>query len=205
MRRSLTFAFLILFGSAAMAATTKSVSISGQQRTATAMFAGGCFWCMQPSFDQMIGVAATSVGYAGGDKKTATYAQVSTGTTGHIEVIQITYDPKQVTFQKLLKTYLENVDPTDAEGQFADKGSQYRTAIYYNDVAEKSAAEQALKDIAPKFAPTPIAIQILPTKPFYAAEADHQKYYMKNKAHYTAYKYGSGRADYIERTWGEKK
>lgn len=155
MRRLLAFTCIALLGSSAMAATTK-----------TALFAGGCFWCMQPAFDQTIGVTATSVGYSGGDAKTAHYEQVSTGTTGHVEVIQVTYDPKQVTYEKLLTTYLENVDPTDADGQFADRGSQYHTAIYYSDDTQKHSAEQALKDIAPKFAPTPIAVKVLPAKPF---------------------------------------
>lgn len=169
--------------------------------TKTAMFAGGCFWCMQPAFDTTAGVTATSVGYAGGDAKTANYDAVSTGKTGHVEVIQVTYDPAQVAYEKLLETYLENIDPTDAEGQFADKGSQYTTAIYYADAAQKAAAEKALAAIAPKFAPAPIVVKILPDTPFYAAEDYHQKYYQKKSVHYNAYKQGSGRAAYIEKTW----
>lgn len=171
----------------------------------TAMFGGGCFWCMQPAFDNALGVISTSVGYAGGDAKTANYEAVSTGTTGHVEVIQVTYDPHKIGFDKLLEIYLENVDPTDAEGQFADKGSQYRTAIYFVDAAQKSAAETALKSIANKFAPAPIMVQILPATPFYAAEDYHQKYYLKNAQHYNAYKVGSGRAAFIEKNWKNKE
>ena len=172
--------------------------------TKTAMFAGGCFWCMQPAFDNAAGVTATSVGYSGGSKETATYEQVSTDTTGHAEVIQVTYDPAKIAYEKLLETYLENIDPTDAEGQFADKGKHYQTAIYYVDDAQKLAAEKALAGIAPKFAPKPIVVKVKPATPFYAAEDYHQKYYQKNSLHYNAYKYGSGRAGYIEKTWGKK-
>lgn len=169
--------------------------------TITALFGGGCFWCMQPAFDTTPGVISTSVGYAGGEAKTATYEQVSTGTTGHVEVIQVTYDPQKVSYEKLLGIYLENIDPTDADGQFADKGSQYRTAIYYADASQKNAAEKALSALAPKFAPAPIVVQIKPATAFYAAEEYHQKYYLKNKLHYNAYKHGSGRSAFIEDHW----
>lgn len=194
MRRIITLVSIILIGSSAMAADTTASS-------KTAMFAGGCFWCMQPSFDTTPGVSATSVGYAGGTKETATYEAVSTGRTDHLEVIQVSYNPAKVTYEKLLGTYLENVDPTQADGQFADRGPQYHTAIFYADDAQKAAAEKALAAIAPKFKPAPIVIKLLPSTTFYAAEDYHQKYYEKNKAHYNAYKTGSGRAGYIEKTW----
>jgi methionine-S-sulfoxide reductase len=196
MKHILTILATILIGSSAMATTPAPA-------TATALFAGGCFWCMQPAFDNAVGVTATSVGYSGGAKETATYEQVSTDTTGHAEVIQVTYDPGKIAYEKLLETYLENIDPTDAEGQFADKGKHYQTAIYYADDAQKLAAEKALAAIAPKFAPTPIVVKIKPATPFYGAEEYHQKYYQKNSAHYNAYKKGSGRAAYIEKVWGK--
>ena len=170
--------------------------------TQTALFAGGCFWCMQPAFDRTPGVLATTVGYTGGDAATAHYDQVSRGDTGHVESIQVTYDPAKVRYETLLETYWENIDPTDADGQFADHGSQYRTAIFYADDAQRAAAEKSKKAIAKKFAPQPIVVQILPTKPFYAAEDSHQKYYQKNALHYQAYKHASGRAGYLERVWG---
>jgi len=171
---------------------------------ATAVFAGGCFWCMQPSFDKTPGVINTRVGYTGGEAKTANYDDVSGGDTGHFEAIKITYDPSKVAYEKLLETYVENIDPTQADGQFADRGPQYHTAIFYADAAQKAAAEKALKALAPKFAPAPIVVMVLPAKPFYDAEEYHQKYYETNSAHYKAYKYGSGRAGFIERTWGKK-
>ncbi|MDX2095381.1 MAG: peptide-methionine (S)-S-oxide reductase MsrA [Alphaproteobacteria bacterium] len=167
----------------------------------TALFAGGCFWCMQPAFDAISGVTRTRVGYAGGTAETANYEAVSTGKTQHLEVIEITYDPQRVRYAQLLETYLENIDPTQADGQFADRGPQYHTAIFYADATQKAAAEKALQAIAVKFAPAPIVVHIIAAAPFYAAEAYHQKYYEKNSAHYTAYKRGSGRADYLERTW----
>ncbi len=188
------------FGSFAMSATSVT-----PPATKTAMFAGGCFWCMQPAFDGTKGVISTSVGYSGGEAKTATYEQVSTGTTGHEEVIQVTYDPKQVGYEALLETFFENIDPTDEGGQFADRGSQYKTAIYFADDAQKNAAQKALDTLAVKFAPAPIKVALKPATPFYAAEDYHQKYYQKNSAHYNAYKHGSGRADYIEKTWGNKQ
>jgi len=196
MKHLIALIAIILIGSSAMAATPLPT-------TKTAMFAGGCFWCMQPSFDNAAGVTATSVGYAGGDAKTATYAQVSSGTTGHAEVIQVMYDPSKIAYEKLLETYLENIDPTDPHGQFADKGKHYQTAIYYADGAQKLAAEKALAAIAPKFAPKPIVVKIKPTTPFFAAEDYHQKYYQKNSSDYNAYKKGSGRAAYIEKVWGK--
>jgi methionine-S-sulfoxide reductase len=116
----------------------------------------------------------------------------------------VTYDPKKVSYERLLTIYLENIDPTQADGQFADRGPQYHTAIFYADEAQKAAAEKALKAIEAKFAPEPIVVKLLPAKPFYAAEDYHQKYYEKNSVHYNAYKRGSGREGFIERTWGKK-
>jgi methionine-S-sulfoxide reductase len=185
----------LFIGSSAMAATST---------TQTAIFAGGCFWCMQPSFDNTAGVISTSVGYTGGSKETATYEQVSSGRTQHVEAIEITYDPSKVAYEKLLETYWENIDPTDAEGQFADKGAHYQTAIFVQDELQQKAAEKSKTEIAKKFVPKPIAVKILPAQAFYAAEDYHQKYYQKNKNHYTMYKYGSGRAGYLEKTWGKK-
>lgn len=180
---------ILLMGSSAMAATK------------TALFAGGCFWCVQPVFDTTKGVSKAVVGYTGGMKETATYEKVSTGKTGHIEAIQVTYDPAVVKYETLVQSFLHDIDPTDAGGQFADRGSQYHTAIFYADEEQKKAAEKELAAIAPKFAPKPIAVQVKPATEFYAAEDYHQQYYIKNSQHYNAYKKGSGRADYIEKTW----
>lgn len=188
------------FASTVMTASTHAAPTT----TRTAVFAGGCFWCMQPSFDNTKGVTQTLVGYSGGEAKTATYDQVSSGHTGHYEAIEITYDPSIVKYEALLTIYLENIDPTQADGQFNDRGEHYKTVIFYANDAEKLAAEKALAAIAPKFAPAPIVVKLLPTKPFYAAEDYHQKYYEKNSIHYNAYKVGSGRAGYIKRVWGKK-
>ena len=184
--------------------TMSSIAVSAAP-TQTAMFAGGCFWCMQPGFDKTPGVIETSVGYTGGAASTAHYDAVSTGTTGHIEAIQVTYDPTKVTYEKLLETYWENIDPTDPNGQFADKGSQYHTAIFYADEAQHAAARKSKEAIAKKFAPQPIVVQIRAATPFYAAEDYHQQYYLKNQRHYDAYKQGSGRAHYLQQTWGSEK
>ncbi len=167
----------------------------------TAMFAGGCFWCMQPAFDRTEGVIATVVGYTGGDASTAHYDAVSHGKSGHVEAIQVTYDPQKVAYTRLLELYWENIDPTDAEGQFADKGSQYHTAIFYADDVQKQAAETSKAAIAKKFAPQPIVVKILPATPFYPAEEYHQKYYQKNGIRYNAYKHGSGRVQRLQELW----
>lgn len=192
--KHLSFAIFILL-------STLFLGSSAMAESKTALFAGGCFWCVQPVFDNTKGVSKAIVGYTGGEKKTATYEQVSMGNTGHVEAIEVTYDPAVVKYETLVRSFLHDIDPTDADGQFADRGSQYHTAIFYADPEQKNVAEKELAAIAPKFAPTPIAVKVLPAKPFYAAEDYHQQYYIKNSQHYNAYKKGSGRADYIEKTW----
>jgi peptide-methionine (S)-S-oxide reductase len=171
--------------------------------TKSAIFAGGCFWCMEPAFDNTEGVTDTIVGYIGGSAETAHYEMVSRGNTGHFESIEVVYDPKKVSYEHLLEVFWGSIDPFDHKGQFADKGSQYHTAIFYNDEAEKKLAETSKAGIEAKFPDKTIAPQILPVKPFYAAEEYHQNYYLKNSGDYNAYKYGSGRATGLERIWGE--
>jgi methionine-S-sulfoxide reductase len=200
--RIATIILSLFIGSHAMATTPAA---SANSATQTAIFAGGCFWCMQPAFDNLPGVVSTAVGYTGGSKETANYAAVSRGTTHHVEAIQVTYDPRRVAYETLLQTYWENIDPTDANGQFADKGAPYHTAIFVQNNAQQKAAEQSKTTIAKKFAPAPIAVKILPAQPFYAAEDYHQQYYLKNKNHYELYKHGSGRAGYLEKIWGKKE
>lgn len=168
-----------------------------------AIFAGGCFWCMEPAFDNTEGVTETIVGYTGGPKETANYDDVSNGDSGHFEAIEVHYDPAKVTYEHLLEVFWGSIDPFDHQGQFADKGSQYHTAIFYNDDSERKLAEDSKKKIEGKFKGRKIAPQILPAKPFYAAEEYHQNYYLKNSGHYNAYKYGSGRASGLERIWKE--
>jgi len=171
----------------------------------TAIFAGGCFWCMQPPFDNAKGVVATEVGYTGGKGANPTYAQVSTGTTGHYEAIRVTYDPKRIAYAELLEIFWHNIDPTDGNGQFADRGSQYHTAVFVNNAEERRLAEESKAKLAAsgKFV-RPIITPILPAAPFYAAEEYHQGFYRKESGHYQRYKKGSGRADFIERHWPEQ-
>ena len=169
----------------------------------TATFAGGCFWCMQPPFDRAAGVIATRVGYTGGHVPNPSYAQVSTGTTGHLEAVEVVFDPKRISYAQLLAIFWHNIDPVQGDGQFADRGPQYHTAIFYHDEAQRQAAlasKQALA--ATGKLDRPITTKILPASPFYPAEDYHQHFSEKNPAHYERYKEGSGRAGFLQRTWG---
>lgn len=169
-----------------------------------ATFAGGCFWCMQPPFDKLKGVIKTVSGYTGGALKNPTYEQVSTGTTGHAEAVQITFDPKVTTYDQLLDVFWRAHDSTDAGGSFADRGTQYRSAIFYHSEAQRLAAEKSRNalDKTGKFK-LKIATEISPAKPFYPAENYHQDYYKKNPEQYKAYRKGSGREAYLESMWGK--
>lgn len=172
----------------------------------TAIFAGGCFWCMEPPFSFLDGVKDVSAGYTGGKTENPTYEQVSTGRTGHYEAVRVIYDPAKVKYERLLEIFWKNIDPTDDGGQFADRGTQYLTAVFYTTPQQKTIAEKS-KDALGKSGKfkTPIATAILPAKKFYAAENYHQNYFQTNKDHYDRYKVGSGRAGYIERTWGKEE
>lgn len=175
---------------------------SPKQNMALATFAGGCFWCMQPPYDKLMGqgVISTSVGYSGGDEKTATYEQVSTGATGHAESIQVSFDPKKISYEKLVEIFFDNIDPTDKDGQFADRGSQYRPVIFYHDEIQKVTAEKVKKKIEDsKEYKKPIVVSIESYKNFYPAEDYHQKYYDKSPIRYKLYKKGSGRESFIEK------
>lgn len=168
-----------------------------------ATFAGGCFWCMQPPFRNLKGVTDVVSGYAGGTTSNPTYEQVSSGTTGHLESVQVTYDPDTISYDQLLDVFWRQIDPTDAEGQFADKGSQYHTAIFYHDDEQKRLAEASKKklDSSGKFK-KPVATEIRPYTNFYPAEEYHQDYDKKNPGRYHEYKTFSGRESYIAKTWG---
>ncbi|MDQ6860149.1 MAG: peptide-methionine (S)-S-oxide reductase MsrA [Verrucomicrobiota bacterium] len=188
----------------AFAFTAALLSGAFAQETKTAVFAGGCFWCMQEPFDHVKGVTKTVVGYTGGKQTDANYSDVSAHRTQHRESIQITYDPAQVTYDQLLDVFWRNINPTQADGQFHDIGLSYRTAIYYSDDEQKRAAEESKKKLGEsgKFQ-KPIATEILPATPFYPAEEYHQKYYQKNPREYEAYHVGSGRVSYLEKIWGK--
>jgi peptide methionine sulfoxide reductase msrA/msrB len=171
-----------------------------------AIFAGGCFWCMEPPFEKLEGVTAVISGYSGGEEKDPSYTEVSAGRTSHVEAIQVVYDPAVVGYRELLDVFWMQIDPTDPGGQFADRGSQYETAIFYSDEEEKRLAEESRDELAKsgRF-DKPIVTEILPAGPFYPAEDYHQDYYKKNSTHYQQYREGSGRAGYLRRTWGEEK
>ena len=167
-------------------------------------FAGGCFWCMEPVFDAVPGVKETISGYMGGAKETANYQDVSTGRTAHIEAIEVTYDTTEVDYKTLLHAFWRSIDPTDMNGQFADKGPQYRTAVFVSTKDQEAQVEDSIKELEKlnKF-DAPIVTKILPTSEFYPAEEYHQNYYQKNTIHYNAYKIGSGRAGFLNKMWGK--
>ena len=171
-----------------------------------ATFAGGCFWCMQPPYDDLPGVISTTVGYTGGHVEDPTYEEVSTGETGHAEAVQILFDSTKTSYWELLQVFWRNIDPTNPYGQFADVGSQYRTAIFYHNEEQKRLAEKSRRELeeSGKFK-KPIVTQILPATKFYPAEAYHQEYYKKHPLRYNNYKVGSGRAGFLIKVWGKKK
>ncbi|MDQ6655576.1 MAG: peptide-methionine (S)-S-oxide reductase MsrA [Verrucomicrobiota bacterium] len=196
------FASLLAFTSGTPAARAEEPAAAG---TKTAIFAGGCFWCMQPPFDHANGVTKTVVGYTGGEKSTANYSAVSNHKTQHRESIEVTYDPSKISYDQLLDIFWRNINPTQADGQFADIGLSYQAAIYYANDEEKRAAEASKQKLAQsgKFQ-KPIATEILPAQPFYPAEDYHQKYYLKNPAEFEAYHVGSGRVSFLEKVWGKE-
>lgn len=174
-------------------------------RYKTAVFAGGCFWCMEPPFENTEGVVDAVVGYTGGHVENPTYEQVTSGTTGHYEAVQVTYDPEIISYSELLDVFWHQIDPTDDGGQFADRGTQYFTAIFYHDDEQKQAAEiSKLALDSTNIFDKPIITAILPEQEFYPAEEYHQDYYKKNILQYSMYKTGSGRAGFIKKAWQDK-
>jgi peptide-methionine (S)-S-oxide reductase len=169
---------------------------------ARATFAGGCFWCMEPPFDALDGVVATTSGYMGGRVKDPSYEQVSSGGTGHAEVVQVRYDPAKVTYEKLLEVFWHNVDPTVRDRQFCDVGEQYRTAIFVHDDAQRRLAEESKKRIeAAGTLPGPVVTPIVTAGPFYPAEEYHQDFYKKNPLRYGTYRAGCGRDARLKKLW----
>jgi peptide methionine sulfoxide reductase msrA/msrB len=177
---------------------------SSPSEAKTAVFAGGCFWCIQPAFDKAKGVIKTVVGYCGGTEPNPTYQLVSSEKTGYRESIQITYDPAKISYDQLLDIYWRQIDPTQADGQFTDIGPSYRAAIFFNSDDEKKIAEASKEKLAHsgKFN-RPIVTEILPAMKFYPAEAYHQRYYQQNPEHFEAFEEGSGRTSFKKKTWRE--
>jgi len=160
----------------------------------SALFAGGCFWCMQEPFDNVEGVVRTTVGYSGGQMDNPTYEVVSTGKTNHLEVVLIVFNPKIIDFVTLLKKFWKNIDPTDGGGQFCDRGKQYRSAIFFSDPTQEAEARKSLKRLEAEYFPVQgVSTLLLPYSNFYAAEEYHQNYYKKNPHKYKYYKYRCGR------------
>lgn len=176
------------------------VSMENSQKLAT--FAGGCFWCMVSPFEEQPGIIKVESGYTGGHTENPTYREVCSETTGHYEAIQITYDPAVFPYEKLLELYWQQIDPTDPDGQFHDRGDSYRTAIFYQDEEQRKLAEESKSTLehSGRFE-QPIATQILPATTFYPAEEYHQDYHKKNTMHYRMYRMGSGRDAFIQRNW----
>lgn len=169
----------------------------------TATFAGGCFWCMQAPFDSAPGVLSTTVGYTGGTVANPTYEQVSAGSTGHAESVEVQFDPTVISYEKILDIFWHQIDPTTLNRQFVDVGNQYRTAIFYHNEKQKLAAEKSKADWEKKGVfHKPIVTEITKAGPFYKAEDYHQQYYKKSPTKYKYYRYGSGRDKYLESIWG---
>jgi peptide-methionine (S)-S-oxide reductase len=204
LRRSLQLGALLLglfggghFASAAEAASTDNSDV--------AVFAGGCFWCTESDFDKVAGVIATTSGYIGGELKNPTYQAVSSGQSGHMEAVQVRFDPSKTSYAKLLDAYWPSIDPLNANGQFCDTGSQYRSAIFYNSPEQQQLALASKAALAASGRlPAPIVTLILPATTFYPAEDYHQDYHSKNPLRYNYYRHGCGRDARLEKLWGAR-
>jgi peptide methionine sulfoxide reductase msrA/msrB len=193
--------FLSVFGCLALAASYGESPVPASTRTA--VFAGGCFWCIQPAFDKAEGVIKTVVGYCGGTEPNPTYKLVTSEKTNYRESIKVTYDPAKISYDQLLDIYWRQIDPTQVDGQFTDIGPSYRAAIFYGNAEEKKIAEASKEKLSRsgKFK-KPIVTEILPSMKFWAAEDYHQKYYQENPEHFEAFEEGSGRVSFKKDKWG---
>lgn len=193
---AIVFVWMILF-------LTVEGRVMAEERTA--VFGGGCFWCLEPPFEQLEGVIDVRAGYSGGAEEDANYEQVSGGRTSHYEAVEVRYDPERISFAELVEVFWHQIDPTDSGGQFADRGSQYKTAIFFGNDHEKEAALASRETLQQSgLFDKPIMTEILPLAPFYPAEEYHQDYYRKNYSHYASYKKGSGRQYFVDTVWPEK-
>ena len=171
-------------------------------RVATAVFAGGCFWCVEADFDKVEGVLETVSGYTGGTLEKPTYKDVTRGGAGHYEAVKVTYDPAKVSYDELTEYFVRHIDPTDAKGQFCDKGDSYRSAIFVSGTGERTAAEETLT-AAEKSLRTDVVTQVIPASTFWPAEDYHQDYYLKNSVKYGYYRKGCGRDARVKALWGK--
>jgi len=198
MHRYFALLALLIVGACTSPAQVERVRPAG---AATAIFAAGCFWCVEEAFEKVPGVADAVSGYTGGSTANPTYEAVTAGGTGHYEAVRVTYDPARVTYAQLLDVYWRNVDPFDPIGQFCDKGESYRAAVFPATPEEAEAAEASKQAVAKRFG-EPVAVEILPAAAFYEAETYHQDYYLKNPQAYRFYKWRCGRARRLEQLWG---
>lgn len=212
MKRLITYCALILMvglvGFKVSATDQSAVSSYAPKEPglAVATFAGGCFWCVEAGFEKIPGVVEAVSGYSGGDEKDPTYEKVSSGSTGHTEAVQVYYDPKVISYEGLLQALWRMMDPTDANGQFVDRGKQYRPAIFYQNDTEKQLATEAKAELnASGPYDQPVVIEIVPLKRFYAAEEYHQDYYKKNPIRYKLYTFNSGRYQFVDKVWGDDR
>jgi peptide-methionine (S)-S-oxide reductase len=193
------FAALALFGAPGAHAQ------DAESRSAIAIFAGGCFWCMEPPFDELDGVLSTTSGYTGGHTLDPTYEAVSSGGTGHVEAVQVTYDPARIDYERLLEVFWRNIDPTDDGGQFCDRGSQYRAAIFVRNDEQRALAELSKAALqADRPFRGPVLTRILPAAEFHPAEGYHQNYYQTNPVRYKFYRYRCGRDQRLAALWGKR-
>ncbi len=185
-------------------AANQAASPTARQQE-TAIFAGGCFWCMEPPFDKLDGVISTTSGYTAGHKKDPTYREVSAGGSGHTEAVQVVFNPEKISYAELLDVFWKNIDPVAINRQFCDSGTQYRSGIYYLNRAQEVAAKQSLQQLE-KSRPFEgvIATEIVAASTFYPAEDYHQDYYQKNPIRYKYYRYRCGRDQRLEEIWGVK-
>lgn len=204
MNRILAIIVALLLAAPIWAAATTPTGAA--PATARAIFAGGCFWCMEQPFDLLPGVVSTTSGYIGGHKTDPSYQEVSAGGTGHTEAVEVVFDPQRVNYEKLLEVFWRNIDPTDAGGQFVDRGSQYRSGIFYLDELQRRKAEQSKAELA-KGGPfkAPIVTEIVPATTFYPAEQYHQDYYRQNPLRYKYYRFNSGRDQFLDQVWGKNR
>ena len=198
----------LLINGGLMAAMEKKTEATGKATATTerAILAGGCFWCMEHPFEKLPAVRSVTSGYTAGSEENPTYQQVSAGGTGHTEAVEIIFDPAKTSYQQLLEVFWRQIDPTDAGGQFVDRGSQYRSGIYFLDTAQQQSAEESKQRLTEsgRFS-SPLVTEIVAAGTFYPAEEYHQDYYKNNPLRYQYYRYGSGRDRYLDKVWGEDR
>lgn len=192
-------------GGSEMEADSKNLEVPGDGvgQSEFATLAGGCFWCLDSEFDGLQGVVSKKVGYSGGSVDHPTYQQVSSGNTGHLEVIQLEFDPRVIPYKKVLEIFFENVDPLDEGGQFCDRGEQYKTAIFFHSPQQKATAEQVIREVEsmPTFRGKSLSTEVVPFKEFFEAEIYHQDYYKKNPSRYKMYRQACGRDARLKELW----